>query len=164
MKVDHQRRRPFFTNEEILTLEEELGIGLCSYSKYNCNGCGISHDKVRLFKCSGCYRVWYCGQECSEIKWSNHKHNCGNKGANKWRTKASNFTAETLLGFDEIKQSAMETGVLPIRLGDASMIFLCVGINGGDDDDGIELFDGWTDRPYTFKRPPSYENRLLVDV
>ena len=83
------------------------------------------------------------------MKWSNHKHNCGHKGANKWRTNVSTVTMNNALAFDKLKQDIMETGLFVGRQEDGNKAFLCVGSSG--DYDGSEIFDGWTDRPYILK-------------
>jgi len=41
---------------------------------WNCAGCGSS-DKDNN-RCTACYLVWYCGKECQENEWENHKNAC----------------------------------------------------------------------------------------
>jgi len=38
-----------------------------------CEVCGVDNENKR---CTGCYMVWYCGQECQAVDWSNHKGCC----------------------------------------------------------------------------------------
>jgi len=91
--------RPWFTVKEINLFEEEFGIGHCSEKNYKCNGCGIGcDDKVKsLNKCSGCNRVWYCGEDCNVQAWSQHKLNCKSK----WRTKPLVFQSYSAAGYGQ---------------------------------------------------------------
>ena len=38
-----------------------------------CKVCGVDDDNKR---CTGCYMVWYCGEECQVGDWSAHKKDC----------------------------------------------------------------------------------------
>lgn len=55
----------------------------------------------------------------------------------------------------------MKKGVLPKKMEDGEMGFLCAVIKGDDDgdDDGTKLFDGWSDRPVL--SPPSYSYKNI---
>ena len=43
-------------------------------SRSKCNVCGAKSDKTK--KCSGCFKVWYCGSKCQKEDWSQHKGQC----------------------------------------------------------------------------------------
>ena len=46
-----------------------------------CYHCGAREAEARLFACSGCYSVRFCGAACSKAAWSAHKNECRRRQA-----------------------------------------------------------------------------------
>ena len=48
--------------------------------KYEAGGslskCEVCKAKKEIKRCTGCYMVWYCGQECQTKGWEDHKVEC----------------------------------------------------------------------------------------
>lgn len=46
-------------------------------NKEGCASCGVTAEVRKLYKCTGCKTVWYCGKKCQVTHWKNsHKANC----------------------------------------------------------------------------------------
>ena len=134
--------RPFFSVNKLKRIEDELGIGIYSTHNLKCNECGAIDDddvKVKLNKCDGCNRVWYCGNKCQE------KNVCKNR----WRKK--NLYLKSKLTYDIMKKMVMKD-----TNGDGVNFRVQVDVTTGDtfmyciDPDTTELFDGLADRPIYF--------------
>ena len=140
-------QRPFFSVNKLKRIEDELGIGIYSMQNLKCNECGAVDDdvKVKLNKCDGCNRVWYCGNKCQEKNWLTHKHVCKNR----WRKKK--LYLKSKLTYNIMKQMVMKD-----NNGDGVNFRVQVDVTTGDtfmyciDPDTNELFDGLTDRPICF--------------
>lgn len=51
-------------------------IILKAWSGKRCANCGGVDIQLKLKKCSGCEKVWYCKVECQKSHWKQHKAQC----------------------------------------------------------------------------------------
>jgi hypothetical protein len=69
--------RPHYTPHENREWCKELRIGDYSLKNRVCSNCGqCPASSVRLLKCGGCRRTWFCGKTCHQESWPKHKERC----------------------------------------------------------------------------------------
>jgi MYND finger len=140
-KMDKQTPRPYFSVDELNELEKELGIGIFGKSQYKCGGCGKPRTEVKLFPCSKCRRIWYCGRACQVADWkedsAGHKNRCGDK----WRSVPCTGAKSSDWVDAMAAQGDGRVHMFSLHLMDDGMIAYCTDEKTG------KRFNGLTDQP-----------------
>jgi hypothetical protein len=76
--------RPYFSDTEIRSWNQELRIKEYSEENRACFNCGErnrknSNSEFKLKLCGNCRKVWFCGTSCLKAGWAGHKPVCRSK-------------------------------------------------------------------------------------
>eukprot|EP00092_Neocalanus_flemingeri_P108905 GFUD01139896.1.p1 GENE.GFUD01139896.1~~GFUD01139896.1.p1 ORF type:complete len:457 (+),score=101.89 GFUD01139896.1:159-1373(+) len=68
--------------EEVLFMLGKMNKSKCKTARSQdivlgkCNVCQVGDGKMKSKRCTGCFLVWYCGEQCQSKDWSEHRVSC----------------------------------------------------------------------------------------
>jgi hypothetical protein len=83
-KIHEDQKRRGLLNADKKSAVKEPASSVVVPNGTKCEHCGtegVSGSNIKLMRCSGCYKAWYCSPDCQKSNWPKHKAACRKKQA-----------------------------------------------------------------------------------